>query len=99
MDSIVSLLYLLVDLSALVFALRRILRVRGWLQALGGAGVTMLFPAVLLLLLIGLEELLGSAIVPERIALVAVALTALHLVAVAGFVIFWATRRRRPSDN
>lgn len=67
---------------------RTLLAVAGW-QWLGTA-----LPACLLFGLIGIEEVIGIPLVPERIALVTLALTALQLL--AGLAVFaaavWRTR-------
>jgi len=90
MDDIVTGTYLLLSLIAGGAALRWMgggpTRAPGRhgrvvLRAAGIWLLSLLAPAALLLLLVGIEELAGRPLVPERIALVALALTALQAVA------------------
>ncbi len=92
MESFVTGAYTLLALAAIVAAPVWIFRWRlprartgnspRWLILLQAAGIllaALCVPAGLLLLLIGVEELAGTALVPERIALLTLGLTALHL--------------------
>ena len=83
--------------AAHVWAWRRTLRRERWAAAayLGWTFLAALWPVALLFGLIGLEEVLGGALVPERLPLVTGMLLALGLLAAFGGAAAVAWRRRR----